>query len=32
VTLTVEFPETVSEEEKELWKSLAGKSQFRPRA
>lgn len=31
VTLTVEFPEAVSEEEREMWKSLAEKSTFRPR-
>lgn len=31
VTLTVEFPEAVSDEEREMWKSLAEKSAFRPR-
>ena len=31
VTLTVEFPESVSDEEKELWKTLAEKTSFRPR-
>lgn len=31
VTLTVEFPESVSEDEKELWKNLAENSRFRPR-
>ena len=31
VTVTVEFPETVSEDEKALWQSLAEKSHFRPR-
>lgn len=31
VTLTIEFPETVSDEEREMWKSLAEKSAFRPR-
>ena len=31
VTLVVEFPETVSEEEEALWKSLSEKTEFRPR-
>jgi DnaJ-class molecular chaperone len=31
VTLVVEFPETVSEEEEALWKSLSEKTGFRPR-
>jgi curved DNA-binding protein len=31
VTVAVEFPERVSEEEKALWESLAAKSGFRPR-
>jgi len=31
VTVTVEFPETISDEERELWKSLAEKTDFRPR-
>lgn len=31
VTVVVEFPETVGDEERELWKSLAEKTRFRPR-
>ncbi len=31
VTVVVEFPETVSEEERALWKALAEKTGFRPR-
>lgn len=31
VTLTVEFPDMISDEEKELWKTLAEKTTFRPR-
>ena len=32
VTITVEFPESSTDEEKALWKSLAEKSPFHPRA
>jgi DnaJ-class molecular chaperone len=31
VTLVAEFPESVSEEEEALWRSLSEKTGFRPR-
>jgi curved DNA-binding protein len=31
LTVTVEFPETISDEAKALWKSLAEESDFHPR-